>query len=402
MRRMSTTNRREFLGQLGALALPVSFLQQQSYDLLIAGGRVFDPSQNLAADRDIAINGTKIMRIAAGIPRSAAKRVIDAKGKFVTPGWIDVHGHVYDGIDMGIAPDLVGIKKGVTTIVDAGTTGSFTFAGFRKFVIEKSATRVYALLNIATIGLINNELYLDPRLIDPRAAIRVIEANRDVILGIKVRINGRHQELEHDVEMLKRAREASDATRVPIVMHWSHEPELLGILKAGDILVHPFNPIVPPPGLGGMLDENGKIYPQILALKARGIMTDFAHGNHLQWEVAEKAAAQGWYPDTISTDITKGHAELTDPVIDLPNTMSKFLFLGLSVEQVIERVTRNAGRMFKYPEKVGVLEEGGTADVTVFEIQKGDYEFVDTRKGSRMGHQRFVPVVTLRAGNPVS
>src|SRR5262249_20700580 len=148
----------------------------------------------------------------------------------------------------------------------AGTTGSFTFPGFRKYVIEKSNTRIYALLNIATIGLINNELYLDPRLVDPKAAIRTIEQNRDVILGIKVRINGRHEELQHDLEVLKKAREASDAAKVPIMMHWSHEPELLNLLKSGDILVHPFNP---QPGVGGMLDENDKVLPQILALKDR-------------------------------------------------------------------------------------------------------------------------------------
>src|SRR5262245_9260479 len=353
---MSTTNRREFLGQLGgALAMAAFPGQASTYDFLIAGGHVIDPIQKLSADRDVAIAGGKIARVAANIPRNQARQVIDARGKIVTPGLIDVHGHVYDGIDLGIYPDLVGVPKGVTTIVDAGTTGSFTFPGFRKYVIEKASTRIYAMLNIATIGLINNELYLDPRLVDANAAIRTLEANRDRILGIKVRINGRHEELAHDVEVLKKARQASDTTKVPIMMHWSHEPELLDLLKAGDILVHPFNP---QPGVGGMLDDNGKVLPQILALRDRGIKTDFAHGNHLQWEVAEKAAAQGWFPDTISTDITKGHAEPSDPVVDMPTTMSKFLYLGLSVEAVVERVTSNAARMFKYPEQLGTLAEG--------------------------------------------
>ena len=381
---------------LGAAAITLP--QTETYDLLIAGGRVIEPSQRLSAVRDVAITGGKIARIAANIPRAQARRVFDAAGKIVTPGLIDVHGHVYDGIDMGIFPDRVGIPAGVTTIVDAGTTGSFTFPGFRKYVIEKSETRVYALLNIANIGLINNELYLDPRMIDPRSAIRTIEANRDKILGIKIRINGRHEELAHDVDALKKAREASDATTVPIMMHWSHEPELLNILKSGDILVHPWNPITPPPGLGGMLDENGKIFPQILALKDRGIMTDFAHGNHLQWEVAEKAAAQGWFPDTISTDMTKGHAEPTDAVVDMANVMSKFLLLGLSVDQVIERVTLNASKMLKYPEKVGGLEPGGVADVAVFQIESGNFEFTDTRRQKRTGKERFVHVATVRAG----
>jgi dihydroorotase len=289
---MSTTTRRDFIRHLGAAALSAPVLGQATgtpYDLLIAGGRVIEPSRNLSAERDVAITNGKVVQIAANIARKQARQVIDARGKIVTPGVIDVHGHVYDGIDMGIFPDLVGLSKGVTTIVDAGTSGSFTFPGFRKYVIEKAHTRIYAMLNIANIGLIGNELYLDPRIVDPKSAIRTIEQNRDVILGIKVRINGRHEEVAHDVEVLKKAREASDATQVPIMMHWSHEPELLDLLKPGDILVHPFNP---QPGVGGMLDDNGKILPQIVALKDRGIMTDFAHGTHLQWSVAEQAASQ--------------------------------------------------------------------------------------------------------------
>jgi len=396
---MRTTSRREFLGCLGAAVLkqPV-FGQAENFDLLIAGGRVIEPAQKLSDVRDVAIAGNKVARIAPNIPRNLARKVIDASGKLVLPGVIDVHGHVYDGIAMGVFPDSVGVAKGVTTIVDAGTTGSFTFPGFRKYVIERSVTRVYALLNIATIGLINNELYLDPRLVDPRAAIRTIEQNRDLILGIKVRINGRHEELQHDIEMLKRAREASDATNVPIMMHWTHEPDLLNLLKAGDILTHPFNPS---PGLGGILDENGKIFPQILALRDRGIRTDFAHGNHLQWDVAEKAFAQGWFPDTISTDMTKGHAEPTDPVVDMATTMSKFLFLGLSVEQVVERVTTNSGKMLKFPERVGVLEQGGIADVSIFEIAEGNYEFVDTRSQKRTARRRFAHVATIKGGKQV-
>lgn len=392
---MIRPTRREFIGQLGAAALFGFVPQQETYDLLIAGGHLIEPSQKLSAVRDVAIAGGKIVRIAPNIPRNQARQVFDARGKIVTPGLIDIHGHVYDGIDMAIHPDTVGIPQGVTTIVDAGTTGAFTFAGFRKYVIERASTRVYALLNISTPGLLGNELYVDMKLLDPKAAIRVISANRDVILGIKIRINGLHKDLEHDLEALKRAREASDAAGVPIMLHWTHEPELLALLKPGDILVHPFNP---QPGNGGMLDENDKVLPQILALRGRGIFTDFAHGNHLQWEVAEKAASQGWFPDTISTDMTKGHAAPTDPVIDFPWVLSKFLYLGLSIEQVIERATANPAKVLKYPEKIGVLEPGGIADISVFDIVQGDFEFADTRRQKRIGHQRIAHIATVRAG----
>jgi dihydroorotase len=394
--------RRQFIGEMGAAVVAARILpalQTPSYDLLISGGRLIDASQQISDVRDVAISNGKVARIGVGIPAGQARQVIVAAGKLVTPGLIDVHGHVYDGIQLGVAPDIVGIPNGVTTIVDAGTTGSFTWPGFRKYVIEKSQTRVYAMLNIATIGLIGNELYLDASLVDPRAAIRTIEANRDRIVGIKVRINGKHEELAHDVEVFKKAREASDATSVPIMMHWSHEPDLLNLMKAGDILVHPFNP---QPGPGGMLDDNGKILPQILALRDRGIKTDFGHGTHFSWEIAEKAAAQGWLPDTISTDMTSTHVRPTDPVVSILNVMSKFLLLGLNVDQVIEKVTLTSSQMFKYPERIGALKEGDTADVAILEVESGEFEFLDSRRVKRSGRQRFVHSATVRAGKLMS
>src|ERR1700676_3971086 len=226
---MSDRTRRAFLGHLGAMAvlpavlpgvLPASVsaggaaTSQASgpYDLLIAGGRVVDPVRGIAAERDVAIAGGKIAQVAANIDRRQARQVYDASGKLVTPGLIEVHGHVYDSaITISIDPDLVGIPTGVTTIVDAGSTGAGTFAGLRKYVIARAKTRVYAMLNISTIGLVvANELYLDPKMIDPAAAIKTIEENRSLILGIKVRINGRDDEVPHDLEVLKKAREASD------------------------------------------------------------------------------------------------------------------------------------------------------------------------------------------------
>jgi len=217
------------------------------YDLLIAGGRVIDPAQKISAERDVAIAGGRIARVAANIPPGQARQVYDATGKLVTPGLIDLHTHVYrSGITLNVDPDIVGFQSGVTTVLDCGSTGAGSFAGFRRYVIEGSATRIYALLNISTIGLIvTNEIYLDPRMIDARAAIRTIGANRDRILGVKVRVNGKHSDLSHDLEVMKTAREVADATGLPIMMHWSVEPDLLAMLKRGDILAHPFNPPSP-------------------------------------------------------------------------------------------------------------------------------------------------------------
>ena len=399
-------HRREFLARTGlttvVAAFPLSVTAQDraasgSYDLLITGGRLIDPALKLDKTMDVAVAAGKVARIAPSIPRAQARQLFDASGKIVSPGLIDMHGHVYDeGIPTSIDPDVVGIPRGVTTIVDAGSTGAFTFPGFRKYVINRAQTRVCALLNISAIGLVvTNELYIDPKLIDPKAAVRTIQANRDVILGIKVRITGRDEDVPHDVGALRKAREASDETGVPIMMHWTNDPSLLAILKKGDILVHPFNPPRSGPNL---LGPDGKVLPQILELKERGIFTDFGHGAHLQWETAEKAAQQGWFPDTISTDIHRGHVGPNGTVFDLVTTMSKFLYLGLPLDQVIERVTANPVRILKFPEKIGILQPGNVADISILSIQQGDFELLDTLRQKRTGHERVVPMATVRAG----
>lgn len=406
---MAFPTRRAILGQLGAVALapaldtfawaarPQAASQAQIYDVVIAGGRVIDPSQRLSAVSDVAIADGRIARVAEGIPREQARQVVDAAGTLVVPGLIDVHGHVYDrGIPSSIDPDLIGIPRGVTTIVDGGSTGASTFAGFRAYVVERARTRVYALLNISTIGLaVTNELYLDPAMINPKAAIAVIQDNRDVILGIKVRITGRDADVPHDLDVLTKAREAAEATGLPIVMHWTNDRRLLARLVKGDVLAHPFNPARSGPSL---LGADGRVLPQILELKDRGIFTDFAHGNHLLWETAEQAARQGWYPDAISTDIHRGHVAPSGVVHDLVSTMGKFLYLGLSIEQVIERVTASPTRMYRFPERIGTLQEGAVADVSVLAVERGAFPVYDSTRQVRTATERLVPVTTIKSG----
>jgi len=399
---MAQILRRHFLQQAGAAAAAFAAPQREvSFDLLIAGGRVIDPAHKIDATMDVGINvginGAQIVGRGPNLPRSRVKQIFDATGKIVTPGLIDMHGHVFDQfLPTSIDPDLIGVPHGVTTIVDAGSAGANTFPGFRKYIIERAATRVCALLNISTIGLVvQNELYLDPKMIDPDAAVKTIEQNRGMILGIKVRITGHDDDVPHDIEVLKRARQAADQTGVPIMLHWTNDRRLLLILKAGDILVHPFNPPRSGPNL---LGPDGKVLPQILELKDRGIFTDFAHGTHLQWETAEKAAQQGWFPDTISTDIHRAHAAPNGAVIDLPTTMTKFLHLGLTVNQAIEKVTANPARILKFPEKIGTLEPGSVADVAVIQIQQGDFELLDSNRQKRTVRERIAPVAAVRAG----
>ena len=415
---MSRSSRRVFLGTLGAAAAvlpdlrsttirmgadlsaaaPAAGQAPASYDLLIRGGRVLDPSQKLSGERDVAIANGKIAAVAANIPASRAREVFDATGKLVTPGLINAHAHLYRyGNTITVDPELAGFPAGITTGIDAGSAGANTFLGFRKFVIDPSPLRIYAMLNIAIIGNYGNELYLNMSLINPKAAVRVINEHRDRIVAIKVRINGNHDELAHDVEVLKKAREAADETGLPIMLHWTNEPDLLAILKRGDILTHPFTP--PQRTTSNLVGGTGPtILPQILELKDRGILSDAQAGtSHHLWENSEKAFSQGWIPDLITTDIGSQTPQTPAGQL-LPWVMTQFLHLGLTIEQVIERVTVVPTRVFKFPEKLGTLEPGVAADVTVIDLQQGSFELVDQQGNKRTGKQKIVPVATVHGG----
>jgi dihydroorotase len=417
MRRMSELTRREFIGSLGAAALvpavgsvagpSAAQAAQQSatqapprYDLLVQGGRVIDPAQKLSAVRDVAIAGGRIARIAENIPATEARQVYSASGKLVTPGLIDMHTHVYQyAINLSVDSDIVGFQNGVTSVLDCGSTGAGSFMGLRRYVMESARTRIYALLNISSIGLIvTNEIYLDAAMINTRTAIATINNNRDRLLGVKVRVNGRHSDLAHDIEVLKAAREVADATGTKIMLHWTTEPDLLNILKSGDILAHPFNP--PSERDSNLFGADGrqadKVLPQILALKDRGIFTDGQlTTTHHSWAVSEKAAAQGWWPDTISTDISRTPDGQPASVL-VP--MSEFLHLGMPLEQVIAGATATPARAMNPPEKIGTLETGVTADVAILDLEQGSFEYNDGQRQLRTLKQRFVAAATIKGG----
>ena len=418
---MSGPSRRTFLGTLGAAAValpqfgasirvgadlsaaaPAAGQSAASYDLLITGGRVIDVSQNLSAERDVAIVNGKIAAVAPNLPAARAKQVFDARGKLVTPGLINVHAHVYKHVyPISVDPDAVGLPAGVTTIVDAGSAGASTFPGLRKFIMDASPVRIYAMLNIASIGNFGNELYLSPTFqpINPKAAVTTINANKDKIVAIKVRINGDHAELAHDLEVLKRARQAADETGLPIMMHWTTDRELLALLKRGDVLTHTFTNATPRvDNIFGGPNQADKVLPQILELKERGIWTEGQMVNsHHSWDVSEKAFAQGWIPDLMGTDMGTVGKDMPNGIL-LPWTMTEYLHLGLSVEQVIERVTLAPTKVFKFPEPVGTLQNGAPADVTIIDLQQGPFELFDQQGQKRIGRQRFVPVAAVHGG----
>ncbi|MCA1583613.1 MAG: amidohydrolase/deacetylase family metallohydrolase [Acidobacteria bacterium] len=394
-----SVDRREFLG---ALAVPFLVPGSQTaplYDLVVKGGHVIDPDQGLSAVRDVAVSGTRIARVAPDIPAPTARRTIGATGLIVTPGLIDVHVHVYDGVaSVAAVADDTSLARGVTTVVDAGSAGATTFQGFRKYIIAPSRTRIYAALNISTVGLtMLNELE-DLSLVDPKAAVAVVTAHRDSIVAIKVRLGSG---LPHgqDLEVLRRARLASDESGVPLMLHigGSSSPldEILRVLRRGDMVTHTLREQP-----NGVIDAEGRVRDAFVAARERGVWMDVAHGSgNFSWATAERAAAQGWWPDTISSDL---HARNTaGPVHDLATTLSKFLLLGLSLEEVVARASSGPAKVYRFPTGCGTLREGAEADVAAFRLSSEPFVFADSRKETRTGARGLVPEVTLRAGEPV-
>src|SRR6185295_5826511 len=400
---MHLHTRREFLPLLCSLATP-SKAQTFRYDLVIKGGRVIDPSQSLSAVRDVAVSGDKIARIDANIPSSEARLTIDARGKIVTPGLVDIHVHVYDGVaPLGIPADPNCIAKGATTVVDAGSAGAHTFPGFRQYVVRVVETRVYALLNISVIGQSTlsdgnpfGEL-LDLRYANPKLAIRTIEQNRDVILGVKVRLT-RNIAGENDLRALGIAREAADAVGLPLMVHiggtYSPLPKILAMLKSGDLVTHSFHGRE-----GGILDDRDRVLPEVRRAIENGIMLDVGHGaGSFAFRTAEKAFAQGVLPGTISSDVHQGN--VNGPVYDLATTLSKFVHLGISIEEVIRRATSNPAKAFASPSGQGSLKERANADVAVFELREAPWDMVDSMGEKRPGKWRLKPMATVKGGRP--
>jgi dihydroorotase len=364
---------------------------------VLRGGRVLDPAQNIDGVMDIGIAAGRIAEIGPSLPTEGVRRVIDARGKLVTPGLIDIHVHVYPGVNtLGIDPDLVGISRGVTAVVDAGSAGATTFPAFRDHVARAARTRVYAALNMSRIGMTTSNELARLEDVDVEAVVRTLEADPDVAVGIKVRmLSG--IEGGQDLEVMRRTREAADATGVPITLHIGGQtsplPRVLEYLRPGDVLTHAFR------REGSILDANGRVYPEVREAVANGIWLDIGHGRgNLDFDVAERILDQGVEPQVISSDVHDGN--VTGPVFDLPTNISKFVALGLPLDRAVEASTATPARIFDYGAELGSLEVGKTADVAVFEVLEGDYTFTDATGNTRPGGMRLTPWVTLRDGEP--
>lgn len=406
------TTRRAFLAAMAGVALgpahagalvgsragaPGAGSPRRVHDTLIRGGTLIDPGLGWSGPGDVAITGGVVSEVAPSIAESEARRVIDATGMIVTPGLIDAHAHVYPGVPtLGIDPDLVGIARGVTTVVDAGSMGAVSFPAFRDHVARPARTRVYALVNVSRVGMTTGNELASLDWVDVDAVVRTIEQNPDVAVGIKVRMLA-GIEGDADVEVMRRTREAADRSGVPITVHIGGQtsplPEIVSFLRPGDVLTHAFR------RSGSILDANGRVYPAVLEAVERGVLLDIGHGmGNLDFDVAERILDQGVLPQMVSSDVHDGN--VTGPVFDLPTTMSKLMALGMSLEQVVEASTSTPARVFDFGVSVGSLAVGAPADVAVFQWVEQEHTFVDSTGNRRVGPGHLAPWVTLRDGAP--
>jgi dihydroorotase len=366
------------------------------YDTLIAGGRVVDPGSGLVSDLDVAITNGKVAVVDAGIPRESASRVIDATGKFVTPGLVDLHTHIYWGATYwGIEPDPVAARSGVTTWLDVGSAGAYSFPGFRRYVAEASKSRVFSLLNLSAIGLIAPTYeFANIDYCNVELATKIIEENRDLIVGIKARIDA-FTTRGTGIKPLALARELADKVKLPLMVHIGTAPptlnEICEYLRPGDILTHCFTGQP-----NNIVQENGLVNANIKELHDRGLILDIGHGTgSFSFETTERMLDQGILPDVISTDIHQ--LAIQGPMFDLPTTLSKFLLLGMTIEQVFERATSAPAAAMRKPE-FGSLKPGSAADVALFAIEEGDFTFQDIHMNERKGTQRLVNTMTMIDG----
>jgi dihydroorotase len=368
------------------------------YDLVIRNGVVMDPAQGLSGRRDLAIQAGRIVSVASEIAPDAAWDSLEASGHLVTPGLIDIHVHVYPGVShYGVSPDPTCLARGVTTVCDAGSAGADTFDGLRRYVIDVSETRVLAFLNIAAIGMVSpldNELE-DLRHASPERAIGVVERHRDVIQGIKARLS-RPNVGQNGLEPLRLARRAAEAVGLPIMVHVGDTPsplgDILAELRPGDLVTHCFHGRA-----HGILDDHGAVRPEVTEATRRGIIFDVGHGvGSFSFAVARSALAQGLTPATISSDLH--HYNVNGPVFDLATTMSKFLLLGMPMHDVLAKATSVPAGLLGLADRLGSLREGFLADIAIFRLAEGEFEFEDSMKQRVIGRQKLEPVAVIRRG----
>jgi dihydroorotase len=371
------------------------------FDLLIKGGQVVDPGGGRSGRLDVAIKRNRIAALEPDIPAEAAFQVLDAAGQYVTPGLVDLHTHVYHHVTFwGIDPDPVAARSGVTTWLDVGSAGAFNWPGFREFVVKPAEPRIYGLLNISAIGLtaatgeLANLDYCDVDL-----CCKLIDLHRDLILGVKARID-RNTIRASGIEPLRRARAAADRCELPLMVHIGIGPpavaEVLELMRPGDILTHCFTGQTM-----RIIDERGRLLDDAKRAWDAGIIMDIGHGaGSFSFETAEALLGAGYRPDVISSDIHQ--LSINGPLFDLPTCLSKFLALGMTFPDVIRAATVRPAEVLGLQQEVGTLRPGALADVALFNLEQGRFPLYDIHMNMREGTQLIRNTLTIGNGRPLA
>jgi dihydroorotase len=385
------------------ISLIIDVSAQQKYDLLLKGGQVIDPRNGISAVRDVAIADGKVAAVAANIAPAEALKVVDASGHYVTPGLVDIHVHAYAGTgergsyagDNSVYPDGFTLRSGVTTVVDAGGSGWRNFEDFKQRIIDRSKTRVLALLNIVGNGMRGGRFEQDLADMEAQPTADMALRHKGVVVGVKTA----HYE-GPEWTPVERAVEAGTRASLPVVVDFgSNRPErpmselVTKKLRPGDIYTHMYS------GLRNEQTEAGRVNPAMRDARKRGVIFDVGHGGgSFSWRIAVPAVNEGFLPDSISTDLHT--SSMNAGMKDMLNVMDKFLAMGLSIDDVVLRSTWNPAKEIRR-EDLGHLSPGSAADIAVLRIEKGTFGFVDMYGARLRGTQKLTCELTLRDGKVV-
>ncbi len=367
-----------------------------AFDLVLSGATIVDPSQQKNEKGDVGIRNGKIAAVSDRL-ETGAHTTIDVTGRYLTPGWIDLHAHVYAGATtFGIKADALCLATGVTTIVDAGSPGWTNLRGFLEYIIEPSRTEVLTFVHISSIGLLNSmrgEME-DIKNADPERTARVISMWPQHCVGVKVR-QGAFQVGSHGVEPLRRAIEAAEMVGTRVMVHIDKGvalPSILELLRPGDIVTHCYQ------GKGDhIIGDDDRVIPEVYDARNRGVYFDLGHGaGSFHYGIAKRAVELGFLSDVISTDL---HVySLKSPVHSLPETASKLLNMGLDFEEIVRQTTVNPAGVLNRSDDIGTLKEGTVADIAVFGLEEGRYTFTDAHGRQETGGSMITPHLTVRDG----
>jgi dihydroorotase len=408
-----------------------------TYDVVLRGGRVIDPAQGVDGRLDVGVSGGRIAAVAPALPPAAAREAVDVTGQLVLPGLIDTHAHVYQYVTgrFGLPADLVGVHSGTTTVIDQGGPSCMTLPGFRKFVVEPAATRIFAFLSAYVVGGLEGHYYpalYGPHGVDVGAAVRAARENPDLVRGIKG-----HAEIggvaRWGFEVLRLSAEIAREADLPLYVHFGQLwplpaagagradpdailPDVVELLRPGDVLAHPFTRHP-----GGFVDRHGRVHPVVKEAIARGLRIDVGHGSHFSFDVARRVLDAGIVPDTLGADLHGYNTRVPRPAgtppgahpdpelhpfaggtsFSLTRAMTGLMACGLPLEEVVPMVTRNAARMLGREDELGTLRPGTCADVTVLDDRRGRFRLRDNGGVEVLAERLLTPAFCLRAGRRV-